>query len=91
MGSSVRAVLRRLVEARQLSVKCRLDALMRLRGLKCPTALLERLLHDPETHPKLLNLALEMWEARKVVRDWKRRGSLLSPCMEPARPDNGQP
>ena len=70
---SVRAVLRRLVESKQLSVKSRLDALTRLRGIGCPNAMLERLLHDPATHPKLLKLALELWEARQIVREWKRQ------------------
>jgi hypothetical protein len=78
---SIRAALRRLAEAKQLPIKARLEALRRLRTLGAPTAMLERLLRDPETPPKLLRLALEMYEARKVVKAWKQRQKSLSALL----------
>jgi hypothetical protein len=69
---SVRAVLCRLVENQKSSVKVRLAALDRLHGMKVPLAMLERLLHNPDTPPRLLKAALDMFEAKATIRKWNR-------------------
>jgi hypothetical protein len=72
---SIRAVLRRLAENPKSSVKVRLDALTRLQSMKVPMALLERLMVDPNTPPRLLKAALDMFEAKTTIRKWKKQSN----------------
>jgi hypothetical protein len=78
---SIRAVLRRLAENPKSSVKVRLDALARLQSMKVPMALLERLMVDPNTPPRLLKAALDMFEAKVTVRKWKKKGKSPGPSV----------
>lgn len=70
---SPRAILRRLVEDPKASCKVRLDALERLKGLGVPVALLQRILRDPQTPPRLLKVALDIHDAKEAIRKWNKQ------------------
>ena len=65
---SIRSVLRRLVENNKASIKTRLQSLARLEDMNVPIALLERLLFDPRTPPRLLKMALDIYETKTTMK-----------------------
>jgi hypothetical protein len=70
---SIRAILRKLAENPKSSLKVRLDSLARLQTMRPPLAMLERILRDPGTPPRLLKLALDMFEVKMTIRKWNKQ------------------